>query len=50
MYATAAVSMSMIAFGGLSWALDGAAAPTAAVLRLQERMDRAGALVPRPEM
>ena len=43
-YATAAVTTSMIAFGGLSWALDGAAAPAAAVLRLQEAMDRAGAL------
>ena len=29
------VSTSMIAFGGLSWALDGAAAPVAAVLRLR---------------
>jgi ATP-binding cassette subfamily B protein len=44
-YASAAVSTSMIAFGGLSWALDGAAAPVAAVLRLQEPMARAGALV-----
>jgi ABC-type multidrug transport system fused ATPase/permease subunit len=44
-FATAAVSTSMIAFGGLSWALDGAAAPAAAVLRLQEAMDTAGALV-----
>ena len=34
-FATAAVSTSMIAFGGLSWALDGAAAPAAAVLRLR---------------
>jgi ATP-binding cassette, subfamily B, bacterial len=45
-FASAAVSTSMIAFGGLSWALDGAAAPAAAVLRLQEAMDPAGALVP----
>jgi ATP-binding cassette subfamily B protein len=45
-FASAAVSTSMIAFGGLSWALDGAAAPAAAVLRLQEAMDHAGALVP----
>jgi len=44
-FASAAVSTSMIAFGGLSWALDGASAPAAAVLRLQEAMDRAGALV-----
>src|SRR6266850_556610 len=43
-YATAAVTTSMIAFGGLSWALDGAAAPAAAVLRLQPAMERAGAL------
>ena len=44
-FASAAVSTSMIAFGGLSWALDGAAAPAAAVLRLQESMASAGALV-----
>jgi ATP-binding cassette subfamily B protein len=43
-YATAAVTTSMIAFGGLSWALDGAAAPAAAVLRLRQDMDPAGAL------
>jgi ABC-type multidrug transport system fused ATPase/permease subunit len=43
-FASAGVSTSMIAFGGLSWALDGAAAPAAAVLRLQEAMDPAGAL------
>ena len=43
-FASAAVSTSMIAFGGLSWALDGAAAPTGAVLRLKEAMDPAGAL------
>ena len=43
-FATAAVSTSMIAFGGLSWALDGAAAPAAAVLRLQAAMGPAGAL------
>jgi ABC-type multidrug transport system fused ATPase/permease subunit len=43
-FASAAVSTSMIAFGGLSWALDGVAAPAAAVLRLQEAMDSAGAL------
>lgn len=44
-FALAAVSTSMIAFGGLSWALDGAAAPAAAVLRLREAMDQGGALV-----
>jgi ABC-type multidrug transport system fused ATPase/permease subunit len=34
----------MIAFGGFSWALDGAAAPVAAVLRLGSAMRPAGAL------
>ena len=43
-FATAAFGVSAIAFGGLSWALDGAAAPAAAVLRLQEPMARKGAL------
>ncbi len=43
-FASAAVSTSMIAFGGLSWALDGAAAPVNAVLRLREAMSPAGAL------
>src|SRR5216117_3693690 len=43
-FASAAVSTGMIAFGGLSWALDGAAAPAAAVLRLQNAMHSAGAL------
>ena len=44
-FATAAVTTSMIAFGGLSWALDGAAAPAAAVLRLEPAMERAGTLL-----
>jgi ABC-type multidrug transport system fused ATPase/permease subunit len=44
-FASAGVSVSMIAFGGLSWALDGAAAPAAAVLKLQAAMEPAGALV-----
>jgi len=43
-FAQTAVSASMIAFGGLSWALDGAAAPVAAVLRLEPSMRAAGAL------
>jgi ABC-type multidrug transport system fused ATPase/permease subunit len=43
-FAGAAVGTSMIAFGGLSWALDGAAAPAAAVLRLGGAMAAAGAL------
>jgi ATP-binding cassette subfamily B protein len=44
MFAQSAVGTSMIAFGGLNWALDGAAAPVAAVLRLEPAMDPAGAL------
>jgi ABC-type multidrug transport system fused ATPase/permease subunit len=43
-YAQSAIGTSMIAFGGLSWALDGAAAPAAAVLRLEPSMARGGAL------
>jgi ATP-binding cassette subfamily B protein len=43
-FATSAVGTSMIAFGGLSWALNGAAAPVGAVLRLREAMRPAGAL------
>jgi ATP-binding cassette, subfamily B, bacterial len=44
MFAQAAVGVSMIAFGGFSWALDGSAAPVAAVLRLEPAMRPAGAL------
>jgi ABC-type transport system involved in cytochrome bd biosynthesis fused ATPase/permease subunit len=51
-FAQAAVGTSMIAFGGLNWALDGSAAPVAAVLRLEPAMRAAGALAapaqPRP--
>ncbi len=43
-FASVAVSTSMIAFGGLSWALDGAAAPVASVLRLEQTAASAGAL------
>jgi ABC-type multidrug transport system fused ATPase/permease subunit len=43
-FAQSAVGTSMIAFGGLNWALDGAAAPVAAVLRLEPEMAPAGAL------
>jgi ATP-binding cassette subfamily B protein len=47
-FAQVAVGVSAIAFGGLSWALDGAAAPVAAVLRLEAAMAERGALaVPR---
>ena len=52
-FAQAAVGVSAVAFGGLSWALDGAAAPVAAVLRLEAAMGARGALTvpshpPRP--
>ncbi len=40
----AAVGISAIAFGGLNWALDGAAAPVAAVDGLERVMGPAGAL------
>jgi ABC-type multidrug transport system fused ATPase/permease subunit len=43
-FAQVAVGTSLIAFGGLNWALDGAAAPVAAVLRLEPEMSSAGAL------
>ncbi len=43
-FAQSAVGVSMIAFGGLNWALDGSAAPVVAVLRLGAAMARAGAL------
>lgn len=45
-YAQCLVGTSLIAFGGLNWALDGAAAPVAAVTRLQASMASAGALSP----
>ncbi len=47
-FANAAIATSMIAYGGLSWALDGGAAPAAAVLRLEPAMAAAGALQQRP--
>ncbi len=43
-FASAAVGTSMIAFGGLNWALDSAAAPVAAVGRLKAAMGRAGTI------
>ena len=39
-----ALGTAMIAFGGLNWALDWAASPVAAVLRLEPAMSGAGAL------
>jgi ATP-binding cassette, subfamily B, bacterial len=44
-FAQAALGTSMIAFGGLNWALDGAAAPVAAVLALGPKAAAAGALL-----
>jgi ATP-binding cassette subfamily B protein len=43
-FAQAAVGTSMIAFGGLNWALDSASAPVDAVLRLEGAMAPAGML------
>jgi ABC-type multidrug transport system fused ATPase/permease subunit len=43
-YAQTAFGVSMIAFGGLSWALRGAAEPVDAVLRLESSMAPLGAL------
>ena len=43
-YVQSAVGVSMIAFGGFSWALDGASAPVDAVLRLSAAMRRVGDL------
>ena len=44
-FAQSAVGTALIAFGGLNWALDGAAAPVAAVARLAGTKGRAGAMV-----
>ena len=44
-YAQVALGVSLIAFGGLNWALDGAAAPVAAVARLGPAMAPLGSLV-----
>jgi ABC-type multidrug transport system fused ATPase/permease subunit len=44
MFAQCALGTAMIAFGGLNWALDGAAAPVGAVLRIEGAMSAAGAL------
>ena len=43
-YAQCGVGVALIAFGGFSWALDGASAPVLAVLRLERAMAPAGAL------
>jgi ABC-type multidrug transport system fused ATPase/permease subunit len=46
-YASAVAGASMIAFGGLNWALDGAAAPVAAVARLKAAMSKASTITER---
>lgn len=43
-YVQSAIGVSLIAFGGFSWALDGASAPVAAALRLEPAMRAGGAL------
>jgi ATP-binding cassette, subfamily B, bacterial len=43
-FVQAAIGVSAIAFGGLNWALDGAAAPVAALRRLEQRATSAGEL------
>ena len=43
-YAQCAVGTSLIAFGGLNWALDGASAPVAAIRRLEAAMASEGQL------
>ena len=43
-YAQCAVGTSLIAFGGLNWALDGASAPVAAIRRLETAMASEGQL------
>ncbi len=43
-FASAAITTSAIAFGGLSWALDFAAAPAGAVARLEAAMGSSGSL------
>jgi len=43
-YAQCAVGTSLIAFGGLNWALDGASAPVAAIGRLETAMASEGQL------
>ncbi len=45
-YAQVAVGVSAFAFGSFNWALDGASAPVASVLRLKPAMAPAGALSP----
>ena len=43
-FASLAFTTSMIAFGGLSWALDNVSAPTGATMRLRNTMHKVGSL------
>jgi ABC-type multidrug transport system fused ATPase/permease subunit len=43
-FAQCAIGVSLLAFSGFTWVLDGAVAPVAAVLRLEQAMAPAGAL------
>src|SRR6202012_3420452 len=43
-YVQSAIGVSLIAFGGVGWGLDGSARPVAAVLRLEPAMRPTGAL------
>ena len=45
-FAQVAVGTGAIAFGGLNWAMDGAAGPVVAALRVTPAMEAAGALAP----
>ena len=45
-FVQAAIGVSALAFGGLSWALDGAASPVMALERLEPAVGPAGALAP----
>ncbi len=45
LFVQAAIGVSMVAFGGLNWALDGAAAPMAALARLERSVAAGGDLL-----
>jgi ATP-binding cassette subfamily B protein len=45
-FVQSAIGVSMLAFGGFSWAIDGPSAAVAAVLRVGDAMRRVGALTP----
>jgi ABC-type multidrug transport system fused ATPase/permease subunit len=49
-FAQCAIGASMIAFGGLNWALDGSSAPVAAVLRVEQAVVGTGTLTQGPRL